>query len=63
MTYIDEIKKSMIEEAIEIHKRIYPAPPDREIHECFTIEDDRIFLWFNTEPDFTTKMLQRELPS
>lgn len=60
---IIEIKSDMIKEALKKHKRIHPASVYRTIDECFTIEENKIFLWFNTEPDFSTKLLEREIPS
>jgi len=59
---IPEIKKDMIKEALSLYKEIFPPSVHKTIDECFTYEEDKILLWFNTS-DLSTKIVQRDIPS
>lgn len=52
----------MIKEALTLYKEIHPPTVCSSIEECFTYEEGKILLWIN-DPDLSTKVIQRELPS
>jgi len=56
------IKREMIKEALEKYKEIHPPFIYKDLKECFTFEDGKILLWFNTA-DLSTKVIQRSIPS
>jgi hypothetical protein len=50
---MNEIKRLMIAKAKERFKNIHPCGHRRKLDECFTIEDNKLCFWFNTEDDST----------
>jgi hypothetical protein len=53
---MSEIKYHMIEKARKKYCRIFPCAARATLDDCFTIENDRILFWFNTE-DQSTRLL------
>lgn len=47
------IKKMIISEALTKHKKIFPVGNFKAIDDCFTIDDDKLIFWFNTEDQTT----------
>lgn len=47
------IYEDVIKTALKKYGKIYPYCGKNDIHECFTILDDYIILWFNTEDGST----------
>jgi hypothetical protein len=57
---MNKIKKRMIAEAEQKYSRIFPCTTRPTLNECFTVEDNLIILWFNTE-DATTHTMTAHL--
>lgn len=57
---MNTLKKEMIKKAKIRFKKILPCGRKRKFTECFTIERDRVFFWFNTK-DQSTHVLYSEL--
>lgn len=56
---MNDIKLTMIEKARQNYSRIFPCGLKADLAECFTVEANRIFFWFNTE-DETTHVLSMD---
>jgi len=50
---MNEIKLKMISEAAKNYHSIYPCGNNRDLEECFTMYEDQILFWFNTEDNST----------
>lgn len=50
---MNELKKRMISQAKSVYKNIYPCGDKKNLQECFTVMDNRLVFWFNTEDDST----------
>ena len=50
---MDDLKKIMIKKAKDRYKKIHPYGRRRKLAECFTMEQDKLCFWFNTEDDST----------
>jgi hypothetical protein len=57
---MNEIKQKLINRAKMQFKQIYPCSTKKRLKECFTIEDDLMIFWFNTE-DETTHIITQNL--
>jgi len=57
---MNELKSHLINKARERYRSIYPCHPKEDINECFTVEENKLLLWFNTE-DNSTHLVSREL--
>jgi hypothetical protein len=57
---MNEIKKTLINRAKMQFKLIFPCSPKKSLRECFTIEENLMIFWFNTEDD-TTHILTQNL--
>ena len=57
---MNEIKKTLINRARMQFKQIFPCSTKKSLRECFTIEEDLMIFWFNTE-DETTHILTQNL--
>jgi hypothetical protein len=55
-----DLKKIMIKKAKDRYKKIRPCGRRRKLDECFTVEDDRLCFWFNTE-DQSTHVLHTQM--
>lgn len=47
------LKQKLINEALKRHEKIYPVGNYNNIDECFTVEEDSILFWYNTEDKST----------
>jgi hypothetical protein len=47
------LEKQLIDKATRKHKKIYPCAHKENIDDCFTRDDGRLMLWFNTEDQST----------
>jgi hypothetical protein len=54
------VKQQLIDQAIKLHKKIFPAGRKTSLNECFTRHDNKLLLWFNKE-DNSTKVLVHDL--
>jgi hypothetical protein len=52
-THLSELETRLIEQALKGHRRIYPCGNRQQLHECFTIDEDSLSFWFNTEDNST----------
>jgi|GEM_PF-978371 len=59
-TIMSDLKKIMIKKAKDRYKKIRPCGRRRKLDECFTVEDDRLCFWFNTE-DQSTHVLHTQM--
>jgi hypothetical protein len=50
---MNEIEQTLINRARKQFKQIYPCSSKKGLKECFTVEDNQLILWFNTEDDST----------
>ena len=50
---MSEEKMRLIERAIESHERIFPCGNATMLEECFTVNENKLLFWFNTEDDST----------
>lgn len=55
---MSEIEQNLINRAKKQFKQIYPCSTKKRLKECFTVEDNRIILWFNTEDETTHVIIQ-----
>ena len=55
---MNEIKQTLINRAKKQFKQIYPCSTKKGFKECFTVEDDQIIFWFNTEDETTHIIIQ-----
>jgi hypothetical protein len=60
MDEIFALKEEMIKDISSEFKNVSPPSNCDSLHECFTLEDDKIILWFNV--DYTTKIIERTIP-
>ncbi|KMQ52488.1 hypothetical protein CHISP_0755 [Chitinispirillum alkaliphilum] len=58
---MNEIKRKLINQAVERYTSIFPCTRANDLNECFTIEDNVVMFWFNTE-DKTTHILTATVP-
>jgi len=57
---MNDLKKTMIKKAKDRYKKIHPCGRRRKLDECFTVEDDTLCFWFNTD-DQSTHVLHTQL--
>ncbi len=57
---MNEIKYRMITEAIENYNSIFPSGNNASLEDCFSINGDQLFFWFNTE-DQSTHLIVKSL--
>lgn len=55
---MDEVKQKLIERAIEKHKKIFPCGNIDSILDCFTVHDETLVFWFNTEDNNTRVLVE-----
>jgi hypothetical protein len=58
---MSELENSLIDKAIEIHKKIFPCSRTETLADCFTRHENKLFFWYNTE-DQSTHVLFIEDP-
>lgn len=47
------LEKYLIKEATRKHKKIFPCAHKKDLNDCFTKDEGRLMLWFNTEDQST----------
>jgi hypothetical protein len=57
---MNNLKENMIRKAMNRYKNIAPCAKYRSLEDCFTVEEDKIYFWFNTE-DKSTHVLSAEM--
>ena len=57
---MNEIKQNLINRAKKQYKAIYPCSTKRKLRDCFTVEENQMIFWFNTEDD-TTHILTHDV--
>ena len=57
---MNELKTMMLKTAMERYRTITPCSAKRDFSECFTVEGNKLCLWFNTE-DNTTHLIFTEI--
>ena len=50
---MSELQHTMLKQARERYRTIFPCWPRGSFNECFTVEGDKLCFWFNTEDDST----------
>jgi len=48
------IQNSLIEKAARIHKVVLPCGGHSSLYDCFTVEGNVMYLWYNTRGDNNT---------
>ena len=56
---MNELKKKMIRKAVQQYHRIYPCGSKQDFSECFTLVDNSMVFWFNTEDHSTHLMTHK----
>lgn len=57
---MNKVKEQLINKAKDRFKKIFPCPTTKTLRESFTIENDNIYFWFNTE-DKSTHVLAEKI--
>jgi hypothetical protein len=57
---MNKLKENMIKRAKDRYKNISPCPTRGTLEECFTMENNKIYFWFNTE-DKSTHVLAEQV--
>jgi len=57
---MDDIQLRLIEKAIAKYKKIFPCGGTIQLEDCFTIDENKLFFWFNTE-DNNTHVIEEKL--
>ncbi|NLP02967.1 MAG: hypothetical protein GX089_10760 [Fibrobacter sp.] len=57
---MNELKRLLIRQAVELYKEIYPCSARTSLGDCFTTEEKRIMFWFNTS-DKSTHVLTADM--
>lgn len=57
---LEIVKKDLINKAVEKYTTIYPCRDKMSLAECFTMRENFLYFWFNTEDD-DTHMISCEL--
>ncbi len=50
---MSETKMKLIQRALDKHEKIFPCGDAALLEECFTVAEDRLLFWYNTEDDST----------
>ena len=56
---MNAIKNRMINNACERFDRIYPVSARGSLDDCFTVEENMIIFWFNTEDQTTHTVIEQ----
>ena len=56
---MNEIKYTLIGQAIEQYRDIHPVVTKQHLRDCFTTEGDLLMFWFNTSDESTHVMTSR----
>ena len=54
------VEKSLIKQARSEYKKIFPCPHRGKLEHCITRDEERVYLWFNTE-DQSTHVLMKKI--
>ncbi|MDD5673469.1 MAG: hypothetical protein PHC61_04860 [Chitinivibrionales bacterium] len=57
---MNSLKRKMIQQAQKQYRSIWPCNDRNDFSESFTVEDEKVFFWFNTE-DESTHVLTADL--
>lgn len=61
MSVAREAQQRLYERALIEHERIFPCSRTGKFSDCYTLVENKVFFWFNTE-DQTTHLVAEELP-
>lgn len=56
---MNTIKKKMISKAKKQFKNIYPCAYHKQLKDCFTVADDKMIFWFNTDDESTHVVMHK----
>jgi hypothetical protein len=54
------VEKSLIRQAKSEYKKIFPCSHREKLEHCITRDEERVYLWFNTE-DQSTHVLTKKI--
>jgi hypothetical protein len=54
-----KLKQTMIERAKDRYQKISPCPTRPSLEESFTVENNKIYFWFNTEDKSTHVLAEK----
>jgi hypothetical protein len=57
---MNKLKEQLINKAKDRFKKISPCPTRKSLRESFTVENNNLYFWFNTE-DKSTHVLAEKL--
>ena len=57
---LTENHKVLIKDARKKHGKIYPCGSKKSFGDCFTVQDNKLYFWFDT-PDRSTHVLEKEV--
>jgi hypothetical protein len=55
---MNNIKERLIKQAQERYNKIFPCSSKQTLDDSFTIENNKIFFWFNTEDKSTHVLME-----
>ncbi len=56
---MDELEKTLIAKARSLHESIYPCAQKEYLTDCFTVQGNQLFFWFNTKDHSTHVMIEK----
>jgi hypothetical protein len=56
---MNKLKEKMIKRAKDRYKKIMPCPTRDDFNECFTVEGNHIYFWFNTADQSTHVLAEK----
>jgi hypothetical protein len=56
---MNELKKRMIERARREHRAIFPCATRSSLDDCFTVEENEVYFWYNTEDHSTHILIEK----
>ncbi len=60
MIYYDDLKRKLISKAFKQFRKVYPCASVSNFSECFSVFNNKIYFWFNTE-DGNTHVLDSNI--
>ena len=60
---MDELKLRLINRASKRHRKIFPCSHKEHLTDCFTMQDNLLFFWYNTEDQSTHVLIDEVDPA
>jgi hypothetical protein len=49
MIYYESLKRKLLTRAFKRYRKVYPCASVKNFSECYSIYNNKIYFWFNTE--------------